>query len=124
MPEPPEVYNFKLALITRLPYKLQDHITMVRITAEDSSVNEIMQQALSVEKGWCANKFYSVPTASNTPKKMISYKNKDSACFACGKTGHFMNDPVYEKHVAGAPGLAAIVEEQFSEDDQEPQGRE
>uniref|UniRef100_A0A0W0FW37 Uncharacterized protein n=1 Tax=Moniliophthora roreri TaxID=221103 RepID=A0A0W0FW37_MONRR len=32
-----------------------------------------------------------------------------------------MNDPVCEKHVAGAPRLAAIVEEQFSEDDQEPQ---
>ncbi|KAK7030441.1 hypothetical protein VNI00_014016 [Paramarasmius palmivorus] len=145
MPEPPSLNKFKVAIVRRLPQEMRVQLGHAGMTPEDNSVNEIMQKALSLEKGWNANNMYPAsvrlrsqtvlqakverptsrreekqPASSSkattgqsevTKRVRLTYKNSEGACFACGKKGHFMNDKACEKYVAGAPRLAAIVED-------------
>ncbi|KAK7044016.1 hypothetical protein VNI00_008186 [Paramarasmius palmivorus] len=66
MPSPPKLYDFKFALMVRLPNDMRELITNSGITAERNTVNNIMQKALAIEEGWKANQFYTAaaPTAT------------------------------------------------------------
>ncbi|SJL13057.1 uncharacterized protein ARMOST_16494 [Armillaria ostoyae] len=59
MPSPPDVYTFRRRLMISLPSNIRQEITCMGLTAEVSTVNDIMQRALIVEKGICAEWYYS-----------------------------------------------------------------
>ncbi|KAK7040366.1 hypothetical protein VNI00_009836 [Paramarasmius palmivorus] len=78
MPEPPSLNKFKVALIRRLPDAMRTQIANAGITADDNSVNDIMQKALSLEKGWNANKFYSSSTATTVHMRANAERRKQT----------------------------------------------
>ncbi|KAF9262947.1 hypothetical protein L218DRAFT_944911 [Marasmius fiardii PR-910] len=60
MPSLPDVYTFKTQLFLLVPQNMEDDMRNIhRVTAEGSSVNEIMQVALACEKGHNAGKYYA-----------------------------------------------------------------
>ncbi|KAK0447157.1 hypothetical protein EV421DRAFT_2033557 [Armillaria borealis] len=59
MPSPPDVYTFRRRLMISLPSNIRQEITRMGLTAEVSTVNDIMQHALIVEKGIRAERYYS-----------------------------------------------------------------
>ncbi|KAF9258713.1 hypothetical protein L218DRAFT_1004758 [Marasmius fiardii PR-910] len=60
MPSLPDVYTFKTQLFLLVPQNMEDDMRNIhRVTAEGSSVNEIMQAALACEKGHNAGKYYA-----------------------------------------------------------------
>ncbi|KAF9252455.1 hypothetical protein L218DRAFT_1010434 [Marasmius fiardii PR-910] len=59
MPSPPDVYTFKRRLFLLVPENMAQDMTEIhRVTAESSSVNDIMQAALSCERSNDAEKYY------------------------------------------------------------------
>ncbi|PBK84731.1 hypothetical protein ARMGADRAFT_1088191 [Armillaria gallica] len=59
MPSPPDVYSFRHQLLISLPTRIRREITREGITAEASTVDQIMQQALIIERGSKAEQYYS-----------------------------------------------------------------
>ncbi|KAL0568222.1 hypothetical protein V5O48_013772, partial [Marasmius crinis-equi] len=59
MPSPPDLYSFKQKLILLLPEPMESKMRDIHgITAERSSINEIMQAALACERSYKAGKYY------------------------------------------------------------------
>ncbi|KAK1227976.1 hypothetical protein PQX77_009023 [Marasmius sp. AFHP31] len=59
MPSPPDLHSFKKKLILLLPENMEHDMRNIhRVTAESSSVNEIMHAALTCEKSHKAGKYY------------------------------------------------------------------
>ncbi|KAF9256133.1 hypothetical protein L218DRAFT_1007756 [Marasmius fiardii PR-910] len=59
MPSPPDLYSFKKKLILLLPENMEHDMRNIHhVTAESSSVNEIMHAALACEKSHKAGKYY------------------------------------------------------------------
>ncbi|KAF9257390.1 hypothetical protein L218DRAFT_1006255 [Marasmius fiardii PR-910] len=59
MPSPPDVYSFKQQLMLKLPETMADDMTGIHgVTAEASSVNDLMQAALACERSFVAKKYY------------------------------------------------------------------
>ncbi|KAL0068897.1 hypothetical protein AAF712_003890 [Marasmius tenuissimus] len=59
MPSPPDLYSFKKKLMLLLPESMETNMRKIhRITAESSSVNDIMQAALACEKSNKAGQYY------------------------------------------------------------------
>jgi len=59
MPSPPDLYSFKKKLMLLLPENMEaDMRNIHRVTAESSSVNEIMHAALACEKSHKAGRYY------------------------------------------------------------------
>ncbi|KAL0563289.1 hypothetical protein V5O48_018783, partial [Marasmius crinis-equi] len=67
MPAPPNEYNFKVAVIRRMPKVLMVEVTTDGITVESSTVDEIMQKAIAVEAGLEASAFYSTMAQGTGP---------------------------------------------------------
>ncbi|KAL0565008.1 hypothetical protein V5O48_017023 [Marasmius crinis-equi] len=67
MPSPPTEYSFKVALVRRMPRALMIEVTTDGITAETSTVDEIMQKAIAVETGMEATAFYSTMAVGAGP---------------------------------------------------------
>ncbi|PBK59081.1 hypothetical protein ARMSODRAFT_1027709 [Armillaria solidipes] len=59
MPSPSDVYSFRHQLLISIPTRIRREITREGITAEASTVDQIMQQALIVERGSKAEQYYS-----------------------------------------------------------------
>ncbi|KAK0462656.1 uncharacterized protein EV420DRAFT_1735524 [Desarmillaria tabescens] len=59
MPSPPDIYTFRRRLMISLPSNIRQEVTRMGLTAEVSTVNDIMQRALIVEKGIRAERYYS-----------------------------------------------------------------
>ncbi|SJL18541.1 uncharacterized protein ARMOST_22135 [Armillaria ostoyae] len=59
MPSPPDIYTFRRRLMISLPSNIRQEVTRMGLTAEVSTVNDIMQRALFVEKGIRAERYYS-----------------------------------------------------------------
>lgn len=81
MPNPPDVYTFKRQLFIIPPPAMAKEMTRT-VTAERSSVNDIMQAAIKCEKGNGAYQYYAKtrasrnPTVTNeTPNPRKSYNN-------------------------------------------------
>ncbi|KAL0058215.1 hypothetical protein AAF712_015111, partial [Marasmius tenuissimus] len=56
---PPDPYSFKQQLLLKLPESMVDDMTDIPyVTAEVSSVNDIMQAALACERSFNAKKYY------------------------------------------------------------------
>ncbi|PBK79750.1 hypothetical protein ARMGADRAFT_1092815 [Armillaria gallica] len=90
MPSPPDVYSFRHQLLISLPTRIRREITREGITAEASTVDQIMQQALIIERGSKAEQYYSpqhsryMQTFENccgTPETLSEYSSgtQDSA---------------------------------------------
>jgi len=59
MPIPPDIYNFKLALMRKIPNRYRIEITKFGISAEDSTVNNIVHRVLEQKRGGKRNAFYA-----------------------------------------------------------------
>ncbi|PBK85244.1 hypothetical protein ARMGADRAFT_1087699 [Armillaria gallica] len=59
MPSPPDVYSFRHQLLISLPTRIHHEITHEGITAEALTIDQIMQQALIIERGSKAEQYYS-----------------------------------------------------------------
>ncbi|PBK58287.1 hypothetical protein ARMSODRAFT_1028383 [Armillaria solidipes] len=90
MPSPPDVYSFRHQLLISLPTRIRREITREGITAEASTVDQIMQQALIIERGSKAELYYSpqhsrynqsLEKRHGTPETRSEYSNgtQDSA---------------------------------------------
>ncbi|KAF9255115.1 hypothetical protein L218DRAFT_1008945 [Marasmius fiardii PR-910] len=76
MPSPLDVYTFKTQLFLLVPQNMEDDMRNIhRVTAEGSSVNEIMQVALACEKGHNAGKYY---TKLREERKRAKHKESHS----------------------------------------------
>ncbi|KAK7444298.1 hypothetical protein VKT23_015310 [Stygiomarasmius scandens] len=59
MPSPPDSYTFKKRLFLLVPESMANDMTRIhKVTAESSTVNEIMQAALACERSSDADKYY------------------------------------------------------------------
>ncbi|KAK1218159.1 hypothetical protein PQX77_019162 [Marasmius sp. AFHP31] len=59
MPSPPDIYSFKEKLMLLVPTEMEDKMREIhQVTAESSSVNEIMQAGLACERSYKAGKYY------------------------------------------------------------------
>ncbi|KAK1219573.1 hypothetical protein PQX77_017706 [Marasmius sp. AFHP31] len=67
MPAPPGIYEFKVAIMKRLPEELRKVVAMDGITAEGSTLDEIMRKTISVEQGLEASAFYGSMTKGKGP---------------------------------------------------------
>ncbi|THU93253.1 hypothetical protein K435DRAFT_861648 [Dendrothele bispora CBS 962.96] len=83
MPSPPNTYEFKTRLMEGFPTDLRKKITDKGITAESSSVNKIMKNAVKLEEGCNAERHYAVRNRQKnaasldqpkTPRKFIKVK--------------------------------------------------
>ncbi|KAF9255927.1 hypothetical protein L218DRAFT_1029344 [Marasmius fiardii PR-910] len=60
MPNPPDSYTFKRKLIWKVPQSMRDQLLDIHgITAESSTVNEIIQAILACERSMTSKKYYS-----------------------------------------------------------------
>ncbi|KAF9027119.1 hypothetical protein BDZ89DRAFT_1067107 [Hymenopellis radicata] len=66
MPCPPDVYRFKHKLMKSLPKEIRDELSRDGILVASSSVDQIMQRAIIVEKGMRAIRFYDQESKDST----------------------------------------------------------
>ncbi|KAJ3835608.1 hypothetical protein F5878DRAFT_663710 [Lentinula raphanica] len=71
MPNPPDVYSFKRQLFIIPPPDMTREMTRT-VTAETSSVNDIMKAAIKWEKGNGAYTYYAKTRAARTPQASSS----------------------------------------------------
>ncbi|KIK63519.1 hypothetical protein GYMLUDRAFT_57694 [Collybiopsis luxurians FD-317 M1] len=124
MPIPPDVYTFKQRLLLLIPESMCDHLTRIeKISAERSSVDNIMQAAIECERSIHTGKYYASARyqVTNQPAYQADHRSREvhtekdadksraeaqdgncqfRACHDCGELGHWKGDPKCKKNKA------------------------